>query len=86
MPYDCPEREPRKPRLLRLLLLQIAILSIANGCTGGHHGAFRDEPSTQPAPRQRYVEARFVPTELTPREHTATSRIDSGRLVVETEP
>jgi hypothetical protein len=98
------------------MLLQIAILSIANGCTGSRHDALGDEPPAQPAPRHRYTEARFVPTDLTesldrmsdrgadPRravfplelmsraegeafvEHTATSRLDTGRLVVETEP
>lgn len=133
MPHVRPEREPRKQRLLRLMLLQIAILSIANGCTGSRQDTPRDEPRAQPAPRHRYVEARFVPTDLTesldrmadrgtdPRkaifpvemgspqspggsevrqpgaaasgtssdafvEHTATSRLDTGRLVVETEP
>jgi hypothetical protein len=91
----------RKQRLLRLMLLQIAILSIANGCTRSSHYAF--DPPAQAAPRHRYVESRFVPTDLTesldrmadrgadPRraifplsvEHTATSRLDTGRLVVE---
>lgn len=60
MPYATPEREPRNYRLLRLMLLQIAILSIANGCTGNRQAM--------------------------PVEHTATSRLDTGRLVVETEP
>lgn len=50
--------EPRKVRLLRLMLLQIAILSIGSGC--------------------RHVSK----TDASP-EHTATSRLDSGRLVVE---
>jgi hypothetical protein len=101
---------------LRLALLQIAILSITNGCTGSRHEALRDEPQAQPAPRHRYVEARFAPSDLTESldrmanrgtdpgkaifpmglisrtkgeafvEHTATSRLDTGRLVVETEP
>jgi hypothetical protein len=62
---ESPERESRKRRALRLMLLQIAILSIANGCTGSRHDAPRGEPPTQPAPRHRYTEARFVPTDLT---------------------
>jgi hypothetical protein len=133
VPHASTERESRKRRLLRLMLLQIAILSIANGCTGSRQEALRDEQPAQPAPRHRYVEARFVPTDLTesldrmadrgtdPRraifpvelggpqspggsekirqigaasgissdefiEHTATSRLDTGRLVIETEP
>jgi hypothetical protein len=117
VPHARPEQESRKRRLLRLMLLQIAILSVANGCTGGRHDAFKEGPPAQPAPRHRYVEARFIPTDLTESldrmsergadsrnaifplgltshtngedafvEHTATSRLDSGRLVVETAP
>jgi hypothetical protein len=64
MPHANPEREPRKQRLLRLALLQIATLSIANGCASGRHQD--DDPDAavvEHTATSRFDSGRFVAEE-----------------------
>ena len=50
-------QNPRKQRLLKLLLLQIAILTLTTACGGGSDD---DAPPATPAPAPQVVEGRFV--------------------------
>lgn len=87
-------REPRNVRLLKLLLLQAAILSITGGCAGGQRSAHESDErlkASLDAMSDRMaatggviVPATFLLDERKPcygePEYTATSSLDTGRL------
>jgi hypothetical protein len=58
------DSQSRKVRLLRLMLLQIAILSITGACAGGHRSAYDNAPPSTPAPRPRLHDSRAVAESL----------------------
>jgi hypothetical protein len=64
VPLPATDLESRKLRLLRLLLLQIAILSITSACAGGHRSAYDSTPPATPAPRPRLHDSRAVAESL----------------------
>jgi hypothetical protein len=64
VPVPSTDRESHKLRLLRLLLLQIAILSITSACAGGHRSAYDGTPPATPAPRPRLHDSRAVAESL----------------------
>src|SRR5687768_11840041 len=64
VPLPATDLESRKLRLLRLLLLQIAILSITSACAGGHRSAYDSAPPATPAPRPRLHDSRAVAESL----------------------
>jgi len=51
-------RNPHKVRLLKLLLLQVTILTLMTACEGGGYG--NDAPPATPPPAPQVVEGRFV--------------------------
>jgi YVTN family beta-propeller protein len=55
---DPIHQNPRKVRLLKLLLLQVAILTLTTACGGGGYGD--DDPPATPPPAPQVVEGRFV--------------------------
>ena len=60
MPHLDAHPEPHKVRLLRLLLLQIAILSVATACGGGGGYGSNNNPPAQQEPPPQVADARFT--------------------------
>jgi hypothetical protein len=64
VPHRSFHREPRNVRLLKLLLLQVAILSFTTACRGGRYAEHDEAPPPQPAPRPRVIDSRAVAESL----------------------